>query len=147
ALPSDGIVCTDMTQIAYLGNYAFPADQPGVWFLPSGYGALGYALPAALGAKVACPERAVIALAGDFGLQFTLQELTTAVELELSLPVIVWNNSALGQIRDDMRAAGIPAVGVTARNPDFVAWAQACGAVGVRARGPSELAEAVQAAL
>jgi 5-guanidino-2-oxopentanoate decarboxylase len=147
ALPGDGIVCTDMTQIAYLGNYAFAADQPGVWFLPSGYGALGYALPAAIGAKIACPERAVIALAGDFGLQFTLQELMTAVELELSLPVIVWNNSALGQIRDDMRAAGIPPVGVAARNPDFVALAKACGAEGVRARGPGELTEAVLGAL
>ena len=147
ALPSDGIVCTDMTQIAYLGNYAFAADQPGVWFLPSGYGALGHALPAALGAKLACPERAVIALAGDYGVQFTLQELLTAVELELSLPVIVWNNNALGQIRDDMRAAGIPPVGVTARNPDFVALAHACGAEGVRVRGPAELTAAVSAAM
>jgi 5-guanidino-2-oxopentanoate decarboxylase len=147
ALPSDGIVCTDMTQIAYLGNYAFSTDQPGVWFLPSGYGALGYALPAAVGAKIACPERAVIALAGDFGLQFTLQELMTAVELELSVPVVVWNNSALGQIRDDMQAAGIPPVGVAARNPDFVALARACGAQGVRARGPAELTEAVIRAL
>jgi 5-guanidino-2-oxopentanoate decarboxylase len=147
ALPPDGIVCTDMTQIAYLGNYVFPADQPGVWFLPSGYGALGYALPAAIGAKIACPERAVIALAGDFGLQFTLQELMTAVELELSLPIVVWNNNALGQIRDDMWAAGIPPVGVTARNPDFVALARACGAEGVRARGPGELVEALQGAL
>jgi 5-guanidino-2-oxopentanoate decarboxylase len=147
ALPSDGIVCTDMTQIAYLGNYAFPADQPGVWFLPSGYGALGYALPAAMGAKIACPRRAVVALAGDFGLQLTLQELLTAVELELSLPVVVWNNNALGQIRDDMQAAGIPPVGVAARNPDFVALARACGAEGIRARGTAELVEAVQGAL
>lgn len=57
------------------------------------------------------PQRAVLALAGDFGLQFSLQELMTAVELELSLPVVVWNNNALGQIRDDMQAAGIPPVG------------------------------------
>jgi 5-guanidino-2-oxopentanoate decarboxylase len=147
ALPPDGIVCTDMTQIAYLGNYAFPADRPGVWFLPSGYGALGYALPAAIGAKVACPARAVIALAGDYGLQFTSQELMTAVELELSLPIVVWNNSALGQIRDDMRTAGIPPIGVVARNPDFVALARACGAEGIRAHGPGELAEAVRSAL
>jgi 5-guanidino-2-oxopentanoate decarboxylase len=81
--------------------------------------------PAAIGAKTACPQRAVIALAGDFGLQFTLQELLTAVELELSCPVIVWNNNALGQVRDDMQAAGIPPVGVAARNPDFIALARA----------------------
>jgi 5-guanidino-2-oxopentanoate decarboxylase len=146
-LPAEGVVFTDMTQIAYLGNYAFPTDRPGVWFHPSGYGALGYAVPAALGGKIADPGRAVVALAGDFGVQFTWQELTTAVELELTLPIVVWNNGALGQIRDDMQAAGIPPVGVVARNPDFAALARACGAVGMRARGPAALSEAIAAAL
>src|SRR5882762_8076064 len=146
-VPSDGVLFTDMTQIAYLGNYAFAAERPGLWFLPSGYGALGYALPAALGAKIAQPARAVVALAGDFGVQFTLQELMTAVELDLTLPVVVWNNGALGQIRDDMRAAGIAPIGVVARNPDFVALAGACGAAGVRVHQAAALAEALRAAL
>jgi len=146
-VPSDGVLFTDMTQIAYLGNYAFAAERPGLWFHPSGYGALGYALPAALGAKIAQPARAVVALAGDFGVQFTLQELMTAVELDLTLPVVVWNNGALGQIRDDMRAAGIAPIGVVARNPDFVALAGACGATGVRVHEAAALAEALRAAL
>src|SRR6185437_8140351 len=133
AVPADGVVFSDQTQIAYLGNYAYAADHPDSWFHPCGYGALGFALPAAIGAKIAQPARAIVALAGDFGLQFTLQELMTAVELELSLPVVLWNNSALGQIRDDMFAAGIPPVGVVARNPDFVAVARAFGAEGIRA--------------
>ena len=147
AVPADGVVFSDQTQIAYLGNFAYAANQPGSWFHPCGYGALGFALPAALGAKIALPERAVVALAGDFGLQFTLQDLMTAVELELSLPVIVWNNSALGQIRDDMQAAGIPPVGVVALNPDFVALARAFGAEGIRVAGPAELTENVRRAL
>ena len=146
AVPEDGVVFTDMTQIAYVGNYAFGVARPGLWFHPSGYGALGYALPAALGAKIAQPERAVMALAGDFGVQFTLQELPTAVELALALPVVVWNNEALGQIRDDMRAAGITPLGVVARNPDFVALARACGAAAQRVRGPAELEQALRAA-
>src|SRR5882724_8207420 len=108
ALPWDGVVFSDMTQIAYFGNYAYPVDNPGQWFHPSGYGTLGFALPAALGAKISSPARAVIALAGDFGVQFTVTELMTAVEAGLSLPIVVWNNSALGQIRDDMIAAQIP---------------------------------------
>ncbi|MGH8506974.1 MAG: thiamine pyrophosphate-dependent enzyme, partial [Stenotrophobium sp.] len=58
----------------------------------------------------------------------------------------VWNNEALGQIRDDMRAAGIPPVGVVARNPDFVALARAFGAEGVRASGPAELTDAIRRA-
>jgi 5-guanidino-2-oxopentanoate decarboxylase len=146
-LPADGAVFSDMTQIAYLGNYAFPAERPGVWFHPSGYGALGYALPAAIGARIAQPQRPIVALAGDFGAQFTLQDLMTAVELDLTVPFIVWNNAALGQIRDDMRAAGITPIGVVARNPDFVALAQACGAAGGRVRDATALATALRAAL
>jgi 5-guanidino-2-oxopentanoate decarboxylase len=146
AAPGDAVVFTDMTQVAYLGNYAFAADRPGTWFHPSGYGTLGYALPAAIGAMIAQPGRPVVALAGDFGVQFTSQELATAVELELSLPVIIWNNSALGQIRDDMRAAGIPPTGVVGRNPDFVALARAYGAHGARTHGPAELADEIRSA-
>ena len=122
-------------------------DQPNSWFHPCGYGALGFALPAAIGAKIAQPGRPIVALAGDFGLQFTLQDLMTAVELELSLPVIVWNNAASGQIRDDMFAAGIPPVGVVARNPDFVAVARAFGAEGIRAASRAELTESIRWAL
>jgi 5-guanidino-2-oxopentanoate decarboxylase len=147
ALPSDGAVFTDMTQIAYFGNYAFPVDLPRLWFHPSGFGTLGFALPAAIGAKISSPTRAVLALAGDFGLQFTLGELMTAVEAGLSLPVVVWNNSALGQIRDDMIAAGIPPTDVVARNPDFVALARACGAHGLQVKDARTLAEAVRSAL
>ncbi|HEV7610413.1 MAG TPA: 5-guanidino-2-oxopentanoate decarboxylase [Steroidobacteraceae bacterium] len=147
ALPWDGVVFSDMTQIAYFGNYAYPVDNPGQWFHPSGYGTLGFALPAALGAKISSPARAVIALAGDFGLQFTLLELMTAVEVGVSLPVVVWNNSALGQIRDDMVAAGIPQLGVIARNPDFVALAHACGAEGSRVHDAAALTETLRNAL
>ena len=146
AIPDDAAVFTDMTQAAYLGNYAFAADKPGTWFHPSGYGTLGYALPAAIGALVAGPGRPVVALAGDFGIQFTSQELATAVELKLSLPIVIWNNSALGQIRDDMIAAGIPPTGVVGHNPDFLALARAYGAHAERPRGPAELTAAIQAA-
>jgi 5-guanidino-2-oxopentanoate decarboxylase len=146
AVPPDGVVFSDMTQIAYTGNYAFAADRPGTWFHPSGYGTLGFALPAAIGAKLAQPERAVMALAGDFGVQFTLQELVTAVELQLPLPVVVWNNQALAQIRDDMRDAGIEPVAVTGRNPDFVGVAAACGARGLKVSGADALTGELRAA-
>ncbi len=147
ALPADGAVFSDMTQIAYLGNFAFPCHGPGQWFHPSGYGTLGFALPAALGAKLAQPKRAIVALAGDFGVQFTLNELMTAVEAGLSLPLVVWNNGALGQIRDDMQAAQIPLTGVIGRNPDFVALARACGAAALTVYDAAALEGAVRAAL
>lgn len=146
ALPGDAVVFSDMTQIAYLGNYAFPMDAPGGWHHPSGYGTLGFAMPAALGAKIACPDRPVLVLHGDYGLQFTLQELGTAVEAGLSLPIVVWNNAALGQIRDDMIASGIAPIGVVARNPDFIALAAAYGARGQRVGDPAALAAAIEAA-
>jgi 5-guanidino-2-oxopentanoate decarboxylase len=145
--PCIGAVFSDMTQIAYLGNYAFGTDRPGLWHHPSGYGTLGYALPAAIGAKLGAPERAMVALAGDFGLQFTLQELVTAVEAQCSLPIVLWNNSALGQIRDDMAAAGITPIAVSARNPDFMALAAAYGAHALQVRSPDALAQGLRAAL
>jgi 5-guanidino-2-oxopentanoate decarboxylase len=145
-LPADAVLFTDMTQIAYHGAFAFEVAAPACWHAPVGYGALGYALPAAVGAKIGAPERPIVALAGDFGLQFTIAELMTAVEARLSLPIVLWNNDALGQIRDDMGRAGIGLVGVIARNPDFLALARACGAHAVRADAHS-LAPALHAAL
>lgn len=147
ALPADALLFSDMTQIAYLGNYAFACDEPRLWHHPSGYGTLGYALPAALGARVAYTDRAVVALAGDYGVQFTVQELGTAVEVGRSLPIIVWNNAALGQIRDDMIASGIAPIGVVGHNPDFVALARAWGARGERVGDGDSLSAALRAAL
>ena len=107
ALPADAIVVTDMTQIAYSGNTYYACATPRSWFHPNGYGTLGYALPAAIGARLGAPHRAVVALAGDGGLLFTIQELATAAELRLPLVIVLWNNDGLGQIRDDMIAKGI----------------------------------------
>lgn len=147
ALPADGFVASDMTQIAYTALSAYPVDRPRCWFHPSGFGTLGYALPAAIGAKLACPDRAGVSLAGDFGFQFTLQELGTAVELGLNLPILLWNNGYLGQIRDDMIAQDIPEVGVQAQNPDFVALAGAFGCAAERPASLDQLGNSLRTAL
>ncbi|MCP5081439.1 MAG: 5-guanidino-2-oxopentanoate decarboxylase [Alphaproteobacteria bacterium] len=125
ALPEDSSVFTDMTQIAYTGNVAYPSSMFGNWFHPIGYGTLGYGLPAALGAKLAERDRAVVALVGDAGFQYTMQEMALAEELGVPLIVIMWNNEALQQIADDMSDAGITKVGVVQKNPDFQALAKA----------------------
>ena len=117
ALPDDAIIASDMTQIAYAANEIFPMDTPRAWIHPAGFGTLGFALPAAIGAKVGLPERPVAAMAGDYGFQYTMNELGTAVELKQSLPILLWNNSALGAIRDDMIDKGIQPNAVTLRNP------------------------------
>ena len=146
-LPEDAFIATDMTQIAYTGNHAFPVDHPRCWLHPVGFGTLGYALPAAIGAKLAQPHRAGVALAGDYGFQFTLPEIAVAVELELPLPILLWNNDGLGQIRQGMVERGIPEIGVHARNPDFLALARAYGAGAVRADSLATLGAALEEAL
>ncbi len=132
ALPADGIVASDMTQIAYTGCYYFRCERPRCWFHPLGYGTLGYALPAAIGAKLAAPQRATVALAGDAGFLFTVQELATAVELRLPIAIVLWNNDALAQIAEGMVEKGIPELGVRQRNPDFIKLGKAFGCRTVR---------------
>ena len=136
ALPRETVVASDMTQIAYAGNEVFPMFEPRTWIHPVGFGTLGYALPAAIGAKFGVGDKPVVALAGDYGLQFTINELGTAVEHKLPLPILLWNNDALGQIRDNMVWAGIQLNAVTLLNPDFQMLAKAYGA---RAEKPADL--------
>ncbi|GAA0700866.1 5-guanidino-2-oxopentanoate decarboxylase [Marinobacterium maritimum] len=143
-LPSNAFVAADMTQIAYTGNYLFDVDMPRSWLHPTGYGTLGYALPAAVGAAIAAPERPALVLAGDGGILYTIQELATATE-ELNSPfvILLWNNDSLGQIRDDMIDRDIEPIGVSPRNPKF---AQLAEAFGCRTYVPDSLQE-LQAAL
>lgn len=127
-LPDNAFISTDMTQLAYTGNYAFDSRAPRSWLHPTGYGTLGYGLPAGIGAKFAAPERPGLVLVGDGGFLYTAQELATAVEeLDSPLVVLLWNNDALGQIRDDMLGLDIEPIGVLPRNPDFAALARAFG--------------------
>ncbi|BCQ68882.1 hypothetical protein PEQA60_28720 [Pseudomonas sp. Eqa60] len=127
-LPEHGFIASDMTQLAYSGNYLYPTRATRSWLHPTGYGTLGYGLPAGIGAKLGAPERPGLVLVGDGGFLYTLQELATAVEeLRSPLVVLLWNNDALGQIRDDMLDLNIEPIGVLPRNPDFAALARAFG--------------------
>jgi 5-guanidino-2-oxopentanoate decarboxylase len=126
-LPRGARVYADMTQLAYTGCWAFTSDAPGRYLFPAGFGALGYAVPAAIGGAVADPDARTIALVGDGGLLYTSSELMTATEYDLALTVVLWDNSALGQIHDDMVASGIPPIDVEQRNPDFALLARAHG--------------------
>ncbi|MBB5210104.1 5-guanidino-2-oxopentanoate decarboxylase [Microbulbifer hydrolyticus] len=127
-LPEDALVATDMTQIAYTGNYVFPRNRPRQWLHPTGYGTLGYGLPAGIGAKIAAPAQPALVIAGDGGFLYTVQELATAVEeVDTALVVLIYNNASLGQIRDDMLERNIEPVGVLPRNPDFIGLARAFG--------------------
>ncbi|GLZ85898.1 putative 2-ketoarginine decarboxylase AruI [Metapseudomonas resinovorans] len=139
-LPADAFISTDMTQLAYTGNYAFASRAPRSWLHPTGYGTLGYGLPAGIGAKFGAPSRPGLVLVGDGGFLYTAQELATATEeLDSPLVVLLWNNDALGQIRDDMLALDIEPVGVLPRNPDFAGLARAFGCTVKQPRSLDEL--------
>ncbi len=146
ALGEDGILAGDSTMAAYYGAvHLLPMDARRRFIYPTGYATLGYSVPAAIGAKLAAPDRPVIALVGDGGLLFTVGELATAAELGIPLPVVVANNGGYGEIRDQMDEAGIGRVGVDLQVPDLVKLGEAFGGAGVR--DPADLAGALREAL
>ena len=147
ALPPDTVVCSDMTQIAYAANEVFPVSRPRSWLHPVGFGTLGFALPAGIGAKFGVGDRPVAVMIGDYGLQYTINELGTAAEHKLPLVILMWNNDALGQIRDDMVNKGIQPNAVTLRNPDFQMLARAYGLAAAKPQSLAALSAAIAAAL
>ncbi|POX55105.1 acetolactate synthase [Streptomyces sp. Ru71] len=147
-LPEDTVLTSDSAQCCYYGAIPhLPVGPRGRYLHPTGFGTLGYALPAAIGAKTAEPGRPVVALSGDGGLQFCVQELATAVQLRLPLPVVVFDNGGYGEIRDEMLARGDRPVAVDLSPVDLPALARAYGGHGVRADSPDALADALRQAL
>ena len=147
AIPEDAMVTADMAQVAYTANVAFRCFRPRSYFYPVGLSTMGYALPAAIGAKLAAPDRAAVALTGDGGFLFTAAELGTAVEWGLPIVVLLWNNDGLGQIRDRMTERNIPPIGVNPRNPDFLALARAFGCRTARPASIAGLKREIRAGL
>jgi acetolactate synthase-1/2/3 large subunit len=136
----DVLIVGDSTQPVYSANFFYEAERPRSFFnAATGYGTLGYALPAAIGAKLAQPERPVAAVIGDGGIQFTIAELASAVELALPLSIVLWNNHGYNEIREYMADRGIPQIGVDIYTPDLLAIARGFGCEGVRAQGFSQL--------
>ena len=121
------IIVGDSTQPIYAGNLYYDHDCPGGWFNSSaGYGALGYGIPAAIGAALAAPERQVVCITGDGGAQFTLPELMTAVDEKLPVIFVIWNNAGYLEIETSMADADVEVVGCDPTPPDFEALAKAC---------------------
>jgi acetolactate synthase-1/2/3 large subunit len=118
-----------------------PADR---FLYPTGYATLGYGLPAAIGAKIAAPSKKTIVLVGDGGFMFSCQELITAVELGMNLPVVVMNNGGFREIRDQMIERGIEPLGVDQASPNFAALGTALGGRGLQLDNLGQLGEAVR---
>ncbi len=113
------LIVGDMTQIGYTGHSVFRPDTSGRMLFPNGYGTLGYGLPAGIGAKLGAPHKPVIVFVGDGGLLYTVQEMATALDENVPVVVILWNNELLQQIHEGFVDHGIEPIAVFPKNPDF----------------------------
>ena len=148
AIPDDGIFVPGMTQIGYYSRTNYPVYQPRTYITSSYYGNLGFTYPVALGAKVAQPDKAVVAVSGDGGFLFNSQELSTAVKYGINVVVVVFNDNAFGNVlRDQNTRFNGRTIGAELHNPDFVKLAEAYGARGVRVHDADALESAVVEAL
>jgi acetolactate synthase-1/2/3 large subunit len=147
------ILVGDSTQPVYTGNLTLDLDQPRRWFNAStGYGTLGYALPAAMGAWLGSAEQVsqrspAVCLIGDGGLQFTLPELASAVEAQVPLIVLLWNNQGYEEIKKYMVNRAIEPVGVDIHTPDFIGVARALGAAAEDVADVAQLQAALASAV
>ncbi len=138
----DVIVVGDQTEPVYCANQFYQAPGPRSYFNSStGYGTLGYGMPAAFGAKLAAPLRPVVCLMGDGGIQFSIPELASAVEAGIAVAIVVWNNAGYGEIKAFMADRGIPQIGVDIFTPDFVGIATAMGCAASRPDNIAAFAE------
>ncbi|MBI2468080.1 MAG: thiamine pyrophosphate-binding protein, partial [Candidatus Rokubacteria bacterium] len=132
--PDEAIVVSDMTQIGYYANRCWPVSQPRTYLTSSYSGNLGYAYPTALGAKVACPGRPVVAICGDGGFLYNAQELATAVQHGINVVAVVFNDNSYGNVARDLDEAWGGSIGSELYNPDFLKLAEAFGVPGLRAK-------------
>ena len=147
-LPEDAVLFTDASEMAYRMQMDYPAYAPRTSFYPSNYIALGWGFPAAIGAAVALPDRAIVSFSGDGGFVMTCQELATAARYNLRMIIIVHNDNAYGAIKNLQRLKYDARYRDTdLNNPDFVALASAFGVPGRRAADAASFALALREAL
>lgn len=145
ALPDDGFFVDDLTQVGYVSRTVLPIYQPRTYVSPGYQGTLGWSYATALGVKVANPDKPVLSIAGDGGFMFNVQELATAVQHQINVVAVVFNDGAFGNVqRMQKRDYGNRVIATELRNPDFVKLAEAFGARGERVHSADELHDAVQ---
>jgi acetolactate synthase-1/2/3 large subunit len=145
ALPDDGIFVSEMTQVGYWANFAFPVYEPCTYITPGYQGTLGYGFPTSLGAKVAYPDRPVVSINGDGGFGFCLNELSTMALHGIAAIAVVFTDDAFGNVRRiQQEQFGGRTIASNLLNPDFLKLAEAFGVVGRQADTPEKLRTALQ---
>lgn len=147
-LPENGILCDEMTQAGYVSWFGFPFHTPRSLVTSGFSGTLGAGFPTALGAKVGCPDRPVVALTGDGGFLFGGSELATAMQHGINLVTVLFNNASYGNVlRDQRRLFDGRESGSSLRNPDFQAYARSFGVPAWQVRDADGLRKALTEAL
>lgn len=147
-LPANAIVTDELSQVGFASWYGFPVYEPRT-FITSGYqGTLGSGFPTALGAKVANPDKPVVAITGDGGFMFGVQELATAVQFNIGVVTLVFNNNAYGNVRRDQRQHfDGRVVASDLVNPDFVKLAESFSVAAARVTAPDQFKAVLEKAL
>ncbi len=145
--PEDTILIAGMTQIGYYSRPFWPTYSPRTYITSSYSGNLGYEYPVALGAKVARPEKPVVAVIGDGGFLFNAQELATAVQHKINVVAVVFNDDAYGNVARDLDEDWGGNFGAALHNPDFMKLADAYGVHGMRAKEPTDVGRLVKEAV
>ncbi len=137
----DAIITTEVGQNQMWAAQYYHFDKPNHFITSGGLGAMGFGLPAAIGAKAACPDKLVVDVAGDGSIQMNIQELMTAVESGLDVKIIILNNQYLGMVRQWQELFYDKVYSSTSmiNAPDFVKLAEAYGAKGLRCEKPDEV--------
>ena len=148
ALPDDGFFVEEITQTGFVARMAFPVYGPRQYVTCGYQDNLGYGFNTALGVKVANPDKAVVVACGDGGFMFGVQELATAVQFNINLVTVIFDNGGFENVRRDQsqRFKGRD-FGADLVNPDFVELAESFGAKGVQVKGPGGLARAIEEGL
>jgi acetolactate synthase-1/2/3 large subunit len=146
-VPEEAIYVPDMTQVGYHSRPFWPVYQPRTYLTSSYSGNLGFAFPTALGAKVACPDRPVVAACGDGGFLYNAQELATAAQHGIAVVVVVFNDQAYGNVARDLEEGWGGSYAAELANPDFVKLAEAFSVLGLRAKEPTEVGDLVRETL
>lgn len=144
ALPDDGILVDELTQIGYAARFAWPSYQPRTFLSPGYQGTLGWGYATSLGAKVAKPDTAVVSISGDGGFMFTAMEMATAAQHGIGVVAVVFSDGAFGNVRRiQQQSFNNRTIATDLRNPDFVKMADSFGIDAVRVSSPEELGTAI----
>jgi len=145
-VPPDAVIAIDVGEVQWWFGRNFRMKKQR--FAMSGYlGTMGFGLPGAIAAKLAYPEKTVVCITGDGGFSMAMADFVTAVKYDLPMVVVVFNNKQLAMIQVEQMMEQYPNFGTDLLNPDFAAYADACGGIGIRVAQPSALRDAVEHAI